>query len=160
MSDFIAIDVQGIAQLQRLLHDLPPLVRDDVVDDVSRYLINVLHAYPPYKYVSRRQAYGRTFVSDKQRRWFFASLADGSLQIPYRRTQNLSRGWKQVGRGAQSIIANETPYAALMMGDSEQTRHAALIGWRTLEQTLDERADRITEVAEAAAKKAVRKAGG
>ena len=158
-SDFIGIDLQGLPELRALLNGLPQAVRDAVIDDVSKYLINVLKLYPPQKSVSRRQAYGVTFFTEKQRRWFFASLKDGSLEIPYRRTQTLANGWKQVGSGESSIIANETPYAALVMGAGEQSRHAVAIGWKDVNTIVDERMGRIDRIAEAAAEKGMRKAG-
>jgi hypothetical protein len=159
MSDFIGIDIHGLPHLQNLLKAVPPAVQDAITDDLSTYTINVLRAYPPHRYVTRQAAYGRTFQSDKQRRWFFAALKDGRLKIPYPRTQTLSRGWHQVGRGAQSIIANETPYAGLVMGDGEQSRHAALVGWNTTASILKERERRMDDLAQASAKKGIRKAG-
>jgi len=158
---FIGLDVQGLDNLKSLLKDLPEYAQDFVVEDVADYLLNVLRMYPPQKSVTRKAAYGVSFFTDKQRRFFFAALADGSINVPYRRTQALSRGWKKVGSGRNLIIANETPHAGLVMGgQTEQSRHARAIGWKEAGEIAKERADRITKIAEAAAAKAIKKAGG
>lgn len=159
MSDFIAIDIAGIEGIQASLKHLPPEAQEAVTDDVSTYLINVLKLYPPYRYVSRRSAYGFPFFTDKQRRWFFWALGTGELKIGNTRTQTLAKGWKKIGSGANVIVANETPYAAFVMGEGEQSRHEAKVGWKTLDTVVSERASRIIEIADAAIKKALKKLG-
>lgn len=155
MSDFIAIDVNGLENLQALLHKLPAAIRGEVIDAVSEYLLNVYRAYPPYNYVSRKAAYGVTFFTDKQRRWFFAALKSGELSIPYRRTQTLRRGWHQIGQGENSLLVNETPYAAWMMGPGEQSRHAIAMGWKDIDKIAKEREVEIYRRADAAADRAI-----
>lgn len=154
--DFIAIDIVGLKELQAKLKGLPEAAQDAIVDDVSKYYLNVLREYPPRKYVSRMEAYGQTFFSDKQRRYFFAALADGRIQTPYNRTQALSKGWKQIGRGKESILANEMPYADLVMGEG-QSRMSQKIGWKTLPDIIKERWAKAMEIADAAVKKAIKK---
>ena len=158
-SSFIAIDVGGLDELQAKLRNLPPEAQDAVTNDVSNYLISVLKLYPSYKYVSRRSAYGTPFFTAKQRRWFFAALADGSLTIGNNRTQTLAKGWRKIGSGANVIVANEVPYAAYVMGEGEQSRHEAKVGWKTLDAVMRERSARIVEIADGAIKKALKKLG-
>lgn len=159
-SDFIAIDPPGgIAVLSQILAKLPITARDMVVDDVSKYLLDILRTYPPQKRVTRLEAFGKTFFSARQRRYFFYALEAGIINLPYSRTQTLRRGWKQIGRGAQSILANETPYAALVMGDGEQSRMAVKIGWKAAGQVVDEKRPQVERRASAAADKAMRKLG-
>lgn len=157
--DFIGIDTQGIAELNAKLSQLPVEARSQVVNEVSKYLINVLKTYPPQKYVTRKQAYGQTFVSDRQRKWFFAALNSGDLRIPYhrRRSHGIQGGWKQIGSGYNSIIANEVPGVQYVMGDDTQSRHERMVGWRTIGQIVKERMTRMLEVADGAIKKALRK---
>jgi hypothetical protein len=157
--DFIAIDIEGLAPLVKGLDKLPQEVQDAAGDDVSEYLINVLKHYPSQKRVTRAQAYGTTFFSDKQRRWFFAALKSGAISVPYRRTQTFRAGWRQIGKGIKSIIANEVEYGGFLMGDSEQSRMHKLIGWKTLSKVIDERKSKIVKILEAAAKKGMSKAG-
>jgi hypothetical protein len=159
MSDFIGIDITGVPELVAKLNKLSREVQDAITDDISVYMLNVLKAYPPQKSVSRESVYGETFFSDKQRRYFFAALADGRINVPYSRTQALAQGWKKVGSGYTAILANETPYAGLMMGEGEQGRMAKATGWKTTAQIVTERLARILEIADAGVKKAIKKLG-
>lgn len=159
MSDFIAIEVQGIEELQAKLDKLPPEAADMGIEEGNKYLLAVFRQYPPQKYVSRKAAYGRTFESDKQRRYFFAALKDGRISVPYKRTQRLSRGWKKLGYGRNSFLANETPYAGLMQQKATQSRMAAKGGWEPIEDLIRERMPRLLQRFEGGVKKALRKLG-
>lgn len=159
MSDFIGIDIKEVPPLGPLLRKLPETVRDLVVDEVAEYLINVLRKNAPYRYVSRYAAYGQTFVSDKQRKFVMAAIREGRIMIPYKRSQNLSKSWKQIGKGYQSIIVNEAPYAAYVVGDDDQTLHEAKVGWEKVGITISTREDQIERRALAAAQKAINHLG-
>ena len=149
----IGIDVSGLKELRELALKLPDAVQDAINVAVGDYLVNVLRAYPPQQYVSRKAAYGQTFFSDRQRRWFFAALAHGDLEIPYPRTQTLSQGWRRL----DDIVVNEVEYAKFVMGEGEQSRHEEKVGWLTTDRIVEQRATRIAEIANGAAKRALRK---
>lgn len=158
--DFLLIDVTGDELLAKKLKGLPPAVQDTITDDVSNYLINnILRIYPPKNYVTRAKAYGQSFFSDKQRRWFFAALRDGSISVPYKRSQGLANGWKQHGSGARSFLSNEYPGAKYVIGDGTQSRHEKLVGWLTVSETLKKHWKSIMDKADAAVKKAIKKQG-
>lgn len=80
------------------------------------------------------------FVSEKQRRYFFAALADGTIQVPYRRTRTLGRRWTTkvefVNGGVVGTIGNVTPYAPLVQSRTEQAG-IHYMHWQTAEDTLD-----------------------
>lgn len=152
----IGIDVSGLKELRELALKLPDAVFDAITEDVGDYLVNVLRSYPPKNYVTRKAAYGQTFFSDRQRRWFFAALRSGDLQIPGKRTQTLAQGWKRL----DDLVYNEVEYAKFVMGEDEQSRHEAMVGWLTTDQVVQQRATRIVEIGQAAAKKAIRRLGG
>lgn len=165
MASLIGIDIRGVEPLTKYLDDLKKAeIAKRASEEVAKYLLNVLRTYPPYQYVSRANAYpdapaGPGWFSDKQRRWFFAALANGELNLPYQRTQGLSRGWQIVGSGDNIIIVNETDYGIHVMGDSQgefQSRMSARIGWKTMPYILSERQDRITKIIEGVAKKYIR----
>jgi len=99
--DFIAIDIEGLEPLVKGLDKLPQNIQDAAGDDVAKYLVNVLKKYPPPKRVTRKAAYGTTFFSDNQRKFFFAALRSGAISVPYRRTQAFARGWRQIGHCCQ-----------------------------------------------------------
>jgi hypothetical protein len=68
-------------------------------------------------------------------------------QVPYGRTQNLRRGWKQYGGGMKSIIANEVPYSGYVMGTrTQQSRHLRMIGWMNFDKIFIERRERINQI--------------
>jgi hypothetical protein len=73
--------------------------------------------YPP---VRRRKV---TFVSDKQRRAFFARLRSGEIEVPYRRgtspgSQTLGRRWHIRPSGQiNHVLTNDASYAPLVHGD-------------------------------------------
>ena len=159
MSDFVGIDVTGTEELIAKLNRLPPEAQDQAVEDVNKYLLNVLRAYPSYNYVSFKQAYGGWF-SEKQRKYVMARIAEGTIKpgMP-NRSQRFAQGWKVVGYGRQSIIANETPYGRYLVDDTAQARMPAKIGWKKLKDTVKQRMGRIIEKADAGVKKALRKLG-
>jgi len=163
MSDFIGIDVSGIEEIQAKLKKLPAEVIGAGIDEANVYLVNVLHEYPTYHHVSRKQAYPEVggWFSDKQRRYVMGAIKRGEITIPYRRTQELAKNWRVYGKGIDSIIANETPGAAYVQGNSrtEQSRMSKMIGWKGIDVIIVERINRIVEKFDAGVKKAMRKLG-
>lgn len=158
MSDMIGIEVKGdVKNIQNFLQRYPKEAQDAIVDDVNKYLLDAVKTYPPSKYVTRKSAYGVTFFTEKQRRWFFAALADGRIGVPYTRTQGLREAWQIVDRGVNSIIVNEAPGAQFVMGDETQSRHEKKVGWRTVKEIINARMKRIVQIANGAAKKAIKK---
>lgn len=153
---FVAVEVQGLAELQAKLKQLPIEAQDMVVDDLNKYYLNVFRGYPPKNYVTRKAAYGVTFFTEKQRRWFFANLNEGNIDVPYVRTQQLSKGWRQVGSGRTSFLANERAGAPYVVGD-DQSRHEAMVGWKKAVDVIKERMSKALQVADGAVKKAIRK---
>lgn len=157
-NELIGFEVQGLAELQAKLAKLPKEAQGAMIDEVNAYMLNVMRAYAPYKSVTRRQAYDdETFFSDKQRRFFFAALNDGRIQIPYRRTQTLSRGWKVLDKGTKSLIYNEVSYAKYVQDAEQQARMMGMIGWKGYQALLKERMAKILQVADAGVKKAIKK---
>ena len=160
MADFIGFDVSGIEELKRKLERFPEPVQDAAIDEVTPYLINQWQIYPPKKRVKRRKVYGRTFDSDRQRRWFFMALKRGIITVPYRRTQTLRRGWKQVGKGRKSLIVNETPYAQYAQGEEDQqNKLLQAVGWIPASDVFEKRADKIDQKLFVGAQKGLKKEG-
>lgn len=157
MNDFIALELIGLKELQTKINRLPDAAADEGVEEASLYMVNVLHQYPPQKRVTIAQAGG--WKSDKQRRWFFAALRRGEIQVPYHRTQQLADGWKILGYGKSSFIANETSYAKYVMGDGDQSRMHELIGWQKLQSFLTTRAQQIIRKFDAGVKNAISRLG-
>ena len=84
-----------------------------------------LRSYAPYKKVTRKQAYGVSFFTDKQRRWFFANMP----AVPYRRTGAQGKAWMiESVSNDKAVIANRT---ASVMFTRGQTALHRIMGWLT-----------------------------
>lgn len=133
----IKVSVRGIDQLKKFFSELTPAARKAAVKGASEYLVgndsHGLRHYVSYKHVTRKSAYGRTFESDKQRRYVMAKIRSGEI-TPGRanRTNTLKRGWayKLQGGGFGARVYNPVPYAHFVMGDEGQARQPAKVGWR------------------------------
>ncbi len=104
--------------------------------DVATFLQGKMQEYPPEKRVTRKQAYGVTFFTDKQRRWFFAALNSGELELPYRRTGALREGWRIMHVENKYALTNDVGYAGFVQERSQQSRMQRIIGWKTVSTQL------------------------
>lgn len=157
---FVGIDiVPSIPKLDAYLRRLPPAVQDAVVDALAKKLIDILKTEQPTpRYVTRKAAYeGVTFFTDKQRRWFFAALDRGEIQVPYHRTQEMRNAWKQIGKGKQSIVANEAEGVEFVIGDEHQSRHEAMVGWKKIGATISKHTPTLEKTALGVAQRAIDK---
>jgi len=95
---------------------------------------------PNYKYVSRKSAYGKTFVSDKQRRYVMAMIRSGRITPgTENRTHAIQNGWGIQSNGLDTRITNRAPGVGWVMGNREhQARQPAAVGWRSFEQVSDD----------------------
>ena len=155
----IKLELLGVKELEAKLNKMPIEVADETLTDVQDFMLNVLKLYPPKNYVTRKAAYGQTFQSDKQRRWFFWALNSGAISVPYSRTQGLAQGWHKVRTGLSGYIVNNTPGAVYVMGERKQSRHEAMVGWKKPSEIIKEHMARINKIVDAAAKKAIKKLG-
>jgi hypothetical protein len=97
-------------------------------------LLREVRKYPAPNRLTRASVYGQTFASDKQRRWFFASLHDGSLTLPYRRSRNLGQSWAyEVRTPTLAIIGTNVGYARLVKDEGNQSAYLAAVGWPTVQ---------------------------
>jgi hypothetical protein len=160
-NDFIAVEVRGIPELMAKLDKLPEAAADDGVDAANKYLVNIFKHYPSYRYVSRKRAYGQTFVSDKQRRYVMAMIREGVITPGVsNRTPTMADGWKVYGKGKDSFVANETPYAAFLMGDANQQANQPLLaGWRSAALLVRANNETVLKKFDAGVKKAIKRIG-
>ena len=155
---FIGVDVTGIEEVQKQLKRLGPDIQDAVVMGVSQYLIKQFQIYPPPNHrITRKKAYGKTFFTNRQRRWFFWALHNHLIRVPYRRTQGLRKAWQIIGKGKDAIVVNETQAAVFTMGDTTRARFSKLVGWRTMEEIIDLRMKQISKEALVSANQAIKK---
>ena len=151
------------ANLAAAISALPRAVRGVATEAAAVYLIgndsHGLRHYPPSKYVTRARAYGKTFFTDKQRRYFFSALKSGILKVPYLRTRKTANGWYTVGKGAKISIRNDSDGAKFTAGDKTQSRHEALVGWRTISKVAADNERGMIRAAEQAAQREIDRRG-
>jgi hypothetical protein len=131
----LKFQTRGLDEFKGYIGGLERGLRGKVTVWISEWLIGNgqrgLKHYPPYKYVTRKSAYGRAFKTEKQRRYVMAKIRSGEIAPGYpHRTGNLQRGWTMAGEGTKTTIENATPYAGYVMGNDEQTKMHRKIGWR------------------------------
>ena len=158
-NDFIGVDAAGIEEMVALLSKIPPEARAGAVEAASKYLLNVLKTNPPYAYVPFKKAYGKWF-SEKQRKYVMARISEGSIKPgSSHRTQRLSKGWRAIGKGENTLLVNEVPYAKHVVGNESQARMPAKIGWKKTKDTVKSRMSEIIRKANAGVKNALHKLG-
>ena len=115
-----------------------------------------LAQYPPRKYLPQ------PFKTDKSRRFFFAALKDGRIQVPYRRGQSpgsedLGQKWtvKERKGGLQVVVGNNVSYGPLVQGP-EQSGYMKAIGWKTTDQIAKEETAAVNKILAAAIEKALK----
>src|SRR5574340_1214513 len=105
--------------------------------EIAKYILGNdargLRHEPEYKVVSRKAAYGKTFQSDAQRRWFFGALDQGEIN-PWtnNRTHAIKTGWEASESSSdwnRFRVQNDAEGVEWVMGEG-QARQPALVGWR------------------------------
>ena len=128
-----SLKMKGLDSIKKLLSDAPRGTKGAAVEAAAKYLIGDgkrgLKHYPAYKWITRKSAYGQTFVSDKQRRYVMMQIKAGKIDpgAPHR-TGNYQRSWEMRGSGTQTRIVGELPHS------SWPDRLAKKVGWRAIEE--------------------------
>ena len=161
MTGDISVEIQGLESVMSRIRRLPDELKNQVLDDVSDYSLEVVREYPPQKYVTRRAAYGQTFFSDKQRKFFFAALRDGRISVPGVRTGALADAWSVQRNSSGAVFSNTKSYAPYVMGAIGQSRHEKLVGWKKINEIIDRQlsfqSSKFRNVVQKAYQKAIRK---
>lgn len=147
------IEIRGLDELllklDRLgkLEAVPPILRA-----AAEYLLGKLAKPPEQAHVNRMAVYGETFQSDRQRRFFFAALRDGEIEVPYHRgeaatSERLESSWtiSEEDGGLTQVLGNDTSYGPFVMGNEEQSLFMQYVDWRTTDEIANEAEDTIVE---------------
>lgn len=132
--------VRNIAAVQSFLRSVPRGALKVALEAFTEYIVgNDAHGLKhndPYKYVTRKSAYGVSFFTDKQRRWFWANGGPDMIGKP--RSGNTSAAWKKVpsAGGYQYKITNDTAGGFYTRDDKGQARQPAKVGWRKVSKVL------------------------
>ena len=156
----IGVEVTGLKELQRAIDKLGELAIPEGAQAVAEYMLNVEKAYTPYQAITRKSVYGQSFQSDKQRRWFFAALASGEINVPYQRTQALRNAWQILGKGTYNVLlVNTAQHAQYVKEEGSQNRLLQRMGWKTIMQDIEEHSSKIYKTAVGAMTKTLKKVG-
>ena len=159
--DLILVSADGLKELQAKLARLPDAVADDGVQAGNEYIVTAMQQQPPPNYVTRRAAYGVTFFTERQRRWFFWALNNNVINVPYKRNkrpQGIRNSWRVEGTGRLGFVANDAPGVGWVMGEN-QSRHEAMVGWKKASAIIKERTAKIVRRFDAGVKKAIKRLG-
>lgn len=138
---------------------LGQLINERVPGLVAPAVLELMKIYDQPRRVTRRAAYGRSFQSDRQRRWFFWALDAGYIRVPYNRTFAMRRGWRIEGSGSSTRVVNDTEAAKYSMGDETQARLNKLVGWTTAGWRVKNPGPTVMRAATNAVKQVIREAG-
>jgi len=135
--------VRGVEAVQAFLRSVPYGATKVALQAFSEYIVgNDAHGLKhneTYKYVTRKSAYGFSFFTDKQRRWFFWALKEGVINPGSgERTGETSAAWKAEPRndGYRYTITNNTAGGFYTRDDKGQARQPAKVGWRKVSAVL------------------------
>jgi len=125
------------------------------------YLKGVFSEYPDDSNAHRPQP----FVSEKSRRYFFAALASGEIEVPYKRgsspnSETFSKQWgiADAAGGDTLQIGNSASYGPLLVG-REQAFYHKVTGWKDLITQYNEHRDEFGEQVLTAMAQATRRRG-
>lgn len=88
---------------------------------LQKPLIETFQTYPPQRNAPQ------PFKTARQRKYFFWALKTGRIQVPYRRTGRLKKGWRTRidlrGGEATLVLWNVEPHAEGVMGRNQWGYH-------------------------------------
>jgi len=161
MADAVSISIPELPQAQRRLAKLPKELHAEALNSAVKFLLSErgLGWYPRRRSVTRKRAYGKTFFTDRQRRWFWWALRSGKISVPYRRTMGMRKAWNVVGSGDSIRLVNATRAAVYTIGNQTQSAHERLVGWHTVNRRFKETSRQMDKALQRGAKAAMKKAG-
>ena len=152
-----SFNIRGVEKLQEFFKKLPRGALRAGMRAAGEYILGNeqrgLRHSEPYKYVTRKSAYGFTFFTDKQRRWFWAN--GGPDMIGNNRTGDSANAWTIVEKqnGYRLSISNPTRGAYYTRNDKGQARQPAKVGWRKVSAVVAANIAGAIRAANAAVKK-------
>lgn len=148
----VSFRVRNAEKIQKYLQTVKRGLLRVALNAVTEYIIgderHGLRHDDPYKYVSRKSAYGDVskdgapagYFSWAQFRFVMAKIASGEI-VPGQRknspTQS-SQAWsyRTTDNGYISIIENDAPSTYWIRSDEGQARQPARVGWRKVAQVV------------------------
>lgn len=139
----MSVTITGLDKLNhKLRHMVSAAGLRPAIAEAAAYVKSEAATYPP----TRTQ--GQPFKTDKQRRYFFAALRSGEIQVPYRRAGaggGLAGDWTVVFTDGGAIVGNAKSYGPYVMG----TRHQSAYhngNWKTEERIATDGEPKVMEI--------------
>jgi hypothetical protein len=138
--------------LSKFISSLPRNARGKATEHVSKFFMKLFYESDytqPYKYITRRNAYGNYhghnaagWKSDKQRRFVMARIRSGEFTpgTP-QRTNEIANGWKVRGAGISALLYNDAPGAVWVHDNQFQAMQPAMAGWPPTDDMIEENID-------------------
>lgn len=141
------VRVEGLDDLLRKLGKMGPGVYKPAIAEGAAHIKSVIATYPPARHGAQ------PFKTVKQMRYFFYALANGLIEVPYKRgispnSEALGRRWTIAFRddGKTAVIGNNASYAQIVQDDKLQSNYHRVTGWKTDKQVAESEARELREI--------------
>lgn len=133
-----SVQIKGVQRLLKKLDKLNTEAYKAAISESATHVKRKIATYPPSP--NGRPQFKNGFKSRRQQGWFFKSLKDGSLQLPWRRgqsskSQRLGTRWTIQFRdnGRAAVIGNNAGYAPYVQDKERQSLYHKRTGWPTIQ---------------------------
>ena len=154
----IAVNDEQLTRKLTEIAQLKPV--KGAVTEGALHVKGVIDTAPPRKHITIKQVGG--WKSEKQRRWFFAALRSGQIEVPWRRglspgSEDLEDSWTIKARdsGLTAIVGNDTSYGPFVQDEKKQSTMMRMMGWKTTRAVSKSEGPRVRELIAKAIRKAL-----
>lgn len=157
----ISFKIRNLDKVKKYLDSLPRGVTFVALEAISKWLVgdsqSGLRHPEPYKFVTRKSAYGFSFFTDRQRRWFFWALGAGKINPGQNnRTGKSTEAWtytpQEKGKNYSFRLVNDTPGGYWTRSDKYQARQLGKVGWWKIAKVVAKNLPTAIKAARAAVK--------
>jgi hypothetical protein len=142
-----SVRVEGLDKLLRKLGKMGPGVFRPAIAEAAAHIKSAIAKYPPVRHGKQ------LFKTIKQRAWFFYALANGLIEVPYRRglspsSEALGRRWTVEFRdeGQTAVVGNNASYAKVVQESEDQSYYHKVTGWPTDKTVAEDEARAVREI--------------
>lgn len=164
----INFKIRNLEKVKAYMETVPRGVVRVALQAISEWLVgdsqSGLRHPEPYKYVTRKSAYGFTFFTDRQRRWFFWALGAGKIDPGQNnRTGKSTEAWtytpQEKGKNYSFRLVNNTEGGYWTRDDKRQARQLGKVGWWTVSKVVAKNLPAAIKAARVAVKNHLTKKG-
>lgn len=112
------IDVQIKIEMDKVLRALDRVDDPRMPEQMAAYVAEQVVLPRLAKYPTR-SGKSQPFVSDKQRRYFFAALRSGEIRVPYQRTHDLGSKWQTLPFAHGILLRSQMGYSEIVIGERQ-----------------------------------------